>query len=546
MRYWVYESLSYEHTAMIHEEDCRYCNYGQGVKEGQADAAYGQWHGPFRDCGEAEEFAKALPECEVHRCKVCTPKGTAGTDARVRKPFKGFGRNFWVYESLQFDHTATIHDHACRFCNDGAGVKEGKAEKDSGLWHGGFATYEEAKRFAQSLEECREVSDCKVCEPGAATADVITPVTDVETAADVAPVADVTPVADVATAADGSRITIGDKTYTRYVGTGRHLWVYEALAYDRTATIHDHACRYCNDGAGVKDGKADQEYGLWHGGFDTYGEARRFADTLAETTEVKDCKVCSPAPQKSRWWLWLLLLLLLALLLFFLMRGCKATSVPAVAPSVAASVEIPAASVEIPESSAPALAASTPEASIPATSAPEASVPEQSFPEVSAAPVAPAPGGTLKAQLGEATDEVRLYLREGAGTEFTTAGVFAKGEKILLLTRTGEWYQVYGKTVDGGQKLGYSYNDLITPVGDAVDTGMPPRQAEAYGNVAFVSANAVTVSGVAIKPAANVTVKTITGTTLANAGVSDIAVGDSILVWKNVAGEAEYILISRL
>ena len=57
MSYWVYENDP-TNKAMVHEDSCGFCNYGEGVRGGSLDN--GRWHGPFESGEEAS--AKAGPQ----------------------------------------------------------------------------------------------------------------------------------------------------------------------------------------------------------------------------------------------------------------------------------------------------------------------------------------------------------------------------------------------------------------------------------------------------------------------------------------------------
>lgn len=68
---------------------------------------------------------------------------------------------FWVYENWwNPEDKSVIHRAGCPVCNNGKGSKEIK----QGIWHGQFATYDEAKTEAAKLNR-KENLECKVCNP---------------------------------------------------------------------------------------------------------------------------------------------------------------------------------------------------------------------------------------------------------------------------------------------------------------------------------------------------------------------------------------------
>lgn len=66
---------------------------------------------------------------------------------------------YWVYEDKPTNH-ATVHEGACGYCNEGAGVR--KAKKSTALcqWHGPFDEEHEAWTFGQGLGRPLTVHGC--------------------------------------------------------------------------------------------------------------------------------------------------------------------------------------------------------------------------------------------------------------------------------------------------------------------------------------------------------------------------------------------------
>jgi F-type H+/Na+-transporting ATPase subunit beta len=70
---------------------------------------------------------------------------------------------YWVYENWQArPHKAIVHVSSCRFCNDGEGLAGGTA-LERGRWHGPFATHDQARRTAATLEGVTLRRDCGHC-----------------------------------------------------------------------------------------------------------------------------------------------------------------------------------------------------------------------------------------------------------------------------------------------------------------------------------------------------------------------------------------------
>ena len=69
--YWVYENFRNE-RAVVHEADCRDCNFGRGQDE-HADPGNGQWHGWFATREEAATFASGTGRKTVKDCEHCIP-----------------------------------------------------------------------------------------------------------------------------------------------------------------------------------------------------------------------------------------------------------------------------------------------------------------------------------------------------------------------------------------------------------------------------------------------------------------------------------------
>lgn len=71
---------------------------------------------------------------------------------------------FYVYENWRADDKTVVHCADCRYCNHGKGIGTGTRGDDNGKWHGEFKTFDEAKKFALSLN--REMNNfCSVCKP---------------------------------------------------------------------------------------------------------------------------------------------------------------------------------------------------------------------------------------------------------------------------------------------------------------------------------------------------------------------------------------------
>ena len=72
MRYWVYEDDP-TNKAMVHEDSCRFCNYGNGVRGRRLSD--NRWHGPFGSVEEAFAKARATNRSGVRGCSRCAPAG---------------------------------------------------------------------------------------------------------------------------------------------------------------------------------------------------------------------------------------------------------------------------------------------------------------------------------------------------------------------------------------------------------------------------------------------------------------------------------------
>lgn len=69
MPYFVYENWTAEHKAVIHVDNCGYCNYGKGCHKNPLGRRNGQWHGPFRALEDAQKMAKDTGRpVRLHRC----------------------------------------------------------------------------------------------------------------------------------------------------------------------------------------------------------------------------------------------------------------------------------------------------------------------------------------------------------------------------------------------------------------------------------------------------------------------------------------------
>ena len=83
---------------------------------------------------------------------------------RLAKRSGGEG-NYWVMESPQLDHVG-IHRGECRMCNDGNGPRP---EYATGLWHGRFSSYQQAREMALSTGRQFDIGggtgNCRICKP---------------------------------------------------------------------------------------------------------------------------------------------------------------------------------------------------------------------------------------------------------------------------------------------------------------------------------------------------------------------------------------------
>jgi len=72
MKYYIYENWTAEKKAVIHKENCSYCNSGNGIHPEKTNKN-GTWHGPFENWNDAWCFASSLKGREVRCCKTCNP-----------------------------------------------------------------------------------------------------------------------------------------------------------------------------------------------------------------------------------------------------------------------------------------------------------------------------------------------------------------------------------------------------------------------------------------------------------------------------------------
>lgn len=72
--------------------------------------------------------------------------------------------DFWIYENWVAEKKAVIHRGDCCFCNNGKGNQQNKLGNKNGKWHGQFKNYDEARKFAQNLQD-RDVRNCGHCMP---------------------------------------------------------------------------------------------------------------------------------------------------------------------------------------------------------------------------------------------------------------------------------------------------------------------------------------------------------------------------------------------
>ena len=74
-------------------------------------------------------------------------------------------------------------------------------------------------------------------------------------------------------------------------GEKMNFYVYENWVAEKKAVIHRGECSFCNNGDGIHPNIHGEKNGRWHGPFDSYEEARGFAEGLRDR-EVRDCKFC--------------------------------------------------------------------------------------------------------------------------------------------------------------------------------------------------------------------------------------------------------------
>ena len=70
-------------------------------------------------------------------------------------------------------------------------------------------------------------------------------------------------------------------------------YIYENWVAEKKAVIHKGSCAHCNDGQGCHQHIYENKNDKWHGPFDTYEEAKNFANTLKNRT-VRPCGKCHP------------------------------------------------------------------------------------------------------------------------------------------------------------------------------------------------------------------------------------------------------------
>ena len=79
--------------------------------------------------------------------------------------------NYWVMESTERDCVG-IHRGVCRMCNYGKGPRP---ERGTGLWHGRFSSYHQAREMALSTGRQFEIGggtgNCRVCKPETPSSD---------------------------------------------------------------------------------------------------------------------------------------------------------------------------------------------------------------------------------------------------------------------------------------------------------------------------------------------------------------------------------------
>ncbi len=69
-------------------------------------------------------------------------------------------------------------------------------------------------------------------------------------------------------------------------------WIYENWTAENKAKLHRGSCSFCNEGLGIHDDKEEGRNGRWHGPFNTFSEARNYAQNLNRT--VSYCGFCKP------------------------------------------------------------------------------------------------------------------------------------------------------------------------------------------------------------------------------------------------------------
>jgi len=69
-------------------------------------------------------------------------------------------------------------------------------------------------------------------------------------------------------------------------------YIYENWVAEKKAVIHRSECGFCKSGSGIHENIHGEKNGKWHGPFDTYSKAKKFADNL-KNRNVRNCSFCS-------------------------------------------------------------------------------------------------------------------------------------------------------------------------------------------------------------------------------------------------------------
>ena len=69
MRYWVYDNPG-NGQALVHEETCSHCNYGEGMGHGRI-LGESEWYGPYDTIEEALQKARSTGRKEKRGCGHC-------------------------------------------------------------------------------------------------------------------------------------------------------------------------------------------------------------------------------------------------------------------------------------------------------------------------------------------------------------------------------------------------------------------------------------------------------------------------------------------